>query len=162
MTLTPPPHFELRPIQPPDMDFLCHLYGTTRADELAQVDYWDQAQKDTFVRMQFEAQHAHYQQHYPNAQFDVIVYDGKDIGRMYVDRHPKEIRLMEITLLVAERGRGLGTTLMHWLMDEAAQTNKILTLHVEEFNPAYRLYQRLNFQPLEQRGVYMFMEWKPE
>ena len=159
--MTIPPGFELRPIQSQDMDFLCHLYGSTREEELAQVD-WPSAQKDAFVRMQFEAQHAHYQQHYPNANFDVIVYEGKDIGRMYIDRHPKEIRLMEITLRPTQRNKGLGTRLMDWLMDEAAQTDKILTLHVEEFNPAYRLYQRLGFKPLEQRGVYMFMEWKPE
>jgi len=159
--MTIPSGFELRPIQSQDMDFLCQLYGSTREEELAQVE-WPSAQKDAFVRMQFEAQHAHYQQHYPNAQFDVVLYDAKPIGRMYVDRHPKEIRLMEVTLVQAIRGRGLGTTLMRWLMDEAAQTDKILTLHVEEFNPAYRLYQRLGFKPLEQRGVYMFMEWKPE
>jgi len=158
--MTIPSGFELRPIQSQDMDFLCQLYGSTREEELAQVD-WPSAQKDAFVRMQFEAQHAHYQQHYPNANFDVIVYEGKDIGRMYIDRHPKEIRLMEITLRPTQRNKGLGTRLMDWLMDEAAQTDKILTLHVEEFNPAYRLYQRLNFQPLEQRGVYMFMEWRP-
>lgn len=157
-----PNGFELRFIQPQDMEFLCYLYGTTREDELKQVDTWTQEQKDAFVRMQFEAQHNHYQQHYPKANFEVIVYQGKDIGRMYVDRHPKEIRLMEITLRPTQRNKGLGTALMHWLMDEAKQTSKILTLHVEEFNPAYRLYQRLGFRSLEQRGIYMFMEWKPE
>lgn len=156
-----PTGFTLRPIQFTDMDFLCYLYGTTREDELKQVHYWTQEQKNAFIRMQFEAQHAHYQQHYPNANFDVIVYQDKDIGRMYIDRHPKEIRLMEITLHPNERNKGLGTALMGWLMDEAAQTSKILTLHVEEFNPAYRLYQRLGFRSLEQRGIYMFMEWKP-
>lgn len=161
--MTPLPNdFQLRPIQSKDMDFLCYLYGTTREDELKQVDYWSQEQKDLFVRAQFDAQHAHYQQHYPNANFDVIVHQGKDIGRMYVDRHPKEIRLMEITLRPTQRNKGYGTTLMGWLMDEAKQASKILTLHVEEFNPAYRLYQRLGFRALEQRGIYMFMEWKPE
>ena len=50
---------------------------------------------------------------------------------------------------------------MRWLMDEAARTTQRMTLYVEDFNPAYRLYQRLGFKPIGSHGIYSYMEWKP-
>jgi ribosomal protein S18 acetylase RimI-like enzyme len=37
-----------------------------------------------------------------------------------------------------------------------------VTLHVEPLNPAQRLYRRLGFRLLEDRGVYHFLEWRPD
>lgn len=36
---------------------------------------------------------------------------------------------------------------------------KLPRIHVERFNPALRLYQRLGFNQIADRGVYLFMEW---
>jgi predicted GNAT family acetyltransferase len=41
--------------------------------------------------------------------------------------------------------RGLGTTLLRNLQSEAAAAGKPLRIHVERFNPALRLYERLGF-----------------
>jgi predicted GNAT family acetyltransferase len=56
--------------------------------------------------------------------------------------------------------RGIGTTLLHGLQSEAAAAGKPLRLHVERFNPALRLYERLGFRQIDDRGVYLFMEWR--
>jgi hypothetical protein len=32
-------------------------------------------------------------------------------------------------------------------------------IHVERCNPALRLYERLGFRQIDDRGVYLFMEW---
>jgi hypothetical protein len=32
-------------------------------------------------------------------------------------------------------------------------------IHVERFNPALRLYERLGFRQVEDKGVYLFLEW---
>jgi hypothetical protein len=32
-------------------------------------------------------------------------------------------------------------------------------IHVERLNPAVRLYERLGFRQIEDKGVYLFMEW---
>jgi hypothetical protein len=49
--------------------------------------------------------------------------------------------------------------LLRGLQSEAAAAGKPLRIHVERFNPALRLYERLGFTPIADRGVYLFMEW---
>jgi ribosomal protein S18 acetylase RimI-like enzyme len=151
----------LRPIAAEDMDFLLRVYGSTRAEELQLVPDWSDEQKDAFVRMQFQAQHAWYQEHYGDAQFDVVLVDGVPAGRLYVHRRGSEIRLVDITLLPEFRGRGIGGRLLDTLMAEAAAAGKPLTIHVEKHNPAMRLYRRLGFSAVADRGPYDLMEWKP-
>ena len=73
-----------------DAPFLERLYASTRADELAHIA-WTDAQKADFCRWQSNAQHTHYQKHYPDAAFEVIELDGTPAGRIYVDRGEKEI-----------------------------------------------------------------------
>lgn len=155
------PHgMRLRPERESDRAFLQTLYGTTRADELARVD-WPQALKDAFVAQQFAAQHAQYRQHYAGAAFLLIESDGEAIGRLYVHHARAELRLMDVTLVPPRRGRGLGTRLMQRLLAWGDALNLPVTLHVEPFNPAQRLYLRLGFETLEVRGVYHFMRRAP-
>ena len=151
----------LRPIREEDMEFLLRLYATTRADEMAMVVDWTDEQKEWFVRSQFQAQHAWYQEHYGDAQFDLLLLDGVPAGRLYVHRRAVEIRLIDISLLSELRGRGIGSTLLRELMIEAEAAGKPLTIHVEKYNPAMHLYLRLGFRPIEDRGPYDLMEWKP-
>ena len=150
----------LRPAVPGDRDLLLRVYGSTRADELALVD-WPDEQKRAFVGMQFEAQDRHYREHYPSASFDVVEVGGEPVGRLYVDRRPAEIRVVDIALLPEHRNGGLGTTLLLRVMEEAAASGRTVTIHVEVFNPALRLYARLGFRPVEEHGVHRLREWVP-
>lgn len=151
----------LRPISPEDMEFLLRLYRSTREEELAMVVDWTEEQKDWFIRMQFDAQHAWYQEHYVGASFDLILVDGVPAGRLYVHRREREIRLVDISFLPELRNRGLGSALLRELMAEAEAAGKPLTIHVEKYNPAMRLYQRLGFTPIGETGPYDLMEWRP-
>lgn len=143
------------------MEFLLRLYATTRADEMAMVTDWSDEQKEWFVRMQFQAQHAWYQEHYGDAQFDLVLIDSAPAGRLYVHRRAKEIRLVDISLMPELRGKGIGSAMLRELMAEAEAAGKPLTIHVEKYNPAMHLYLRLGFKPIEDRGPYDLMEWKP-
>ena len=150
----------LRPAEPDGEAFLRRVYASTRAAELAVVD-WTEAQQDAFVRQQFAAQDASYREHYPGAVFQVIQDDGTPAGRLYVHRRPGEIRIMDIALLPEHRNAGLGTALLRELLAEGAAAGKRVSIHVERFNPALRLYQRLGFREVADRGVYALLEWSP-
>jgi ribosomal protein S18 acetylase RimI-like enzyme len=157
----PDPRIISRPITPDDMPFLLRVYGSTREEEMAMVVDWTPEQKAAFVRSQFEAQHNWYQDHYQGARFDVILVDGVPAGRLYVHRRESEIRLVDITLLPDFRGGGTGSALLRDLLAEGEAAGKRVTIHVEVFNPAMRLYERLGFLPVEERGPYRLMEWRP-
>ena len=149
----------LRPVRwLEDTPFLEAVYASTRAEELAQVP-WSDDQKAAFCRMQFAAQHGHYQEHYPHADFQVIELQGKPIGRLYVHRGEREIRIIDITLLPDHRRSGLGSRLLRELQSEARTSGRPLTIHVEKFNPALRLYERLGFRTAADRGAYLFLQW---
>ncbi len=155
-----PPAIRFRAANNADIPFLCTLYASTRADELSQLD-WSEEQKTTFLKMQFDAQHHHYHEQFPATDFLVIEQDGAQIGRVYIDRREDELRLIDIALMPETRNQGLGGALLLDLLDEAQNTGLPVRIHVETFNPAMRLYLRLGFKPVEDRGVYQLMEWLP-
>jgi len=148
----------LRPITPEDVSFLAGVYASTRTEELV-VTGWSDEDKAVFCRGQFDAQSAHYRENYPGASLQIIERDGVSIGRLYVAHWEREIRIMDIALLPEHRGSGIGTKLLRDLQEEARSAGKSLTIHVERFNPALRLYQQLGFQQIEDKGVYLLMEW---
>jgi ribosomal protein S18 acetylase RimI-like enzyme len=150
----------LRPVRDGDEPFLLAVYGSTRAEELAPVP-WSDEQKAAFVAMQFAAQSAHYAEHYDGMTSDVVVVDGSDAGRLLVARWAREIRIVDIALLPAFRGRGAGTELLRRLMAEAAREGKVLSIHVEQDNRALGLYRRLGFQRAGETGIHLRMQWAP-
>jgi GNAT superfamily N-acetyltransferase len=150
----------LRAATQDDEPFLLSVYASARSGELSQVE-WSDEQKTAFVRMQFAAQAQYYRDYYSTASFDVILYDDQPVGRLYVARWPREIRIVDIALLPDWCNRGIGTSLVQQLQAEARASDQPLSIHVERFNPALRLYARLGFQQIEDKGVYLFLAWKP-
>jgi ribosomal protein S18 acetylase RimI-like enzyme len=140
--------------------FLRAVYASTREEELRPLA-WPPAQLDAFLRMQFDAQHTHYAQHYPDAAREVLMVDGEPAGRLYVHRGDDEILIVDIALLPAFRGRGIGSALVRELLDESDASGNPVRIHVEHQNPAMTLYLRLGFQPLEENGPYLLMERRP-
>jgi ribosomal protein S18 acetylase RimI-like enzyme len=149
----------LRPAGPEDEQFLYQVYASTRAEEMARVP-WEPAQQEAFLRMQFDAQLQHYRTHNPEASHDLILRDGVPIGRLYVARREREIRILDITLLPDFRHQGIGTPLIKELMVEAAGAGQPLTIYVESFNPSLRLFERLGFKKIEDDGINRLMEWR--
>jgi ribosomal protein S18 acetylase RimI-like enzyme len=149
----------LREELPEDREFALELYASARAAEMARVP-WPDAQKDAFLRMQCQLQSRHYREHHPGAAYRIVVCQGRDIGRIYVDRRAGEINLMEITLLPQWRGRGIGGTLVSELQEEARAAGAAVSLYVESENPARRLYRRMGFRVVGEDGVYLRMEWR--
>jgi ribosomal protein S18 acetylase RimI-like enzyme len=147
-----------RRITDADLPFLARVYASTRAEELAAAAMTD-AQKAAFLEQQFRGQHAHYQKYYPKADWLVTMHSGDDIGRLYIERWPSQHRIIDIAFLPEHRGQGLGDALLRDLMDEASACGKAVSIHVEKFNPAMRLYRRLGFITEEDKGVYDLMRW---
>lgn len=161
-------HFKLIPssvtfkaISNDDMAFLSELYRSTRWQEVLQAP-WNDQQRIEFLEQQFTAQHVHYNSHYPKAEKLLILKDTKPIGRIYIDRDETSICLIDVSLLPAFKGCGIGTRLLLELLSEAQVQQQKVVIHVENFNPAYDWYLKHGFQQIEDKGVYQYMEWYPK
>jgi ribosomal protein S18 acetylase RimI-like enzyme len=146
-----------RDITSDDHPFLQRLYASTREEEMTLVD-WGDRQKEAFLQMQFNAQHQYYQANYTQTAFQVILLHGKPIGRLYVARWEKEIRIVDLALLPENCDRGIGSQILKDLLAEGKQQNLPVRIHVEQYNRALRLYERLGFQKIGEHGVYWLME----
>lgn len=157
--MQPPASIALRPATPEDEPFMLAVYASTRADEMQLVD-WADEQKQAFLRMQFNAQKTSYLNDIPNSEYSVILNNGVPVGRLIVDRSSTEVLLLaDIALLPEYRNTGIGTSMIKDLKNEAAAKGQCLRLHVENFNPASKLYDRLGFKKVDEFSFYWRMEW---
>lgn len=148
----------LRQEEEDDLPFLRRLYLSVRWEELA-ASPWTDEEKTEFLLSQFGYQRRHYQIHYADAALFIIEKNNQPVGRIYLHRGRQDIRVVDLSLLPEARGLGWGGHILHAAQDEAAVNGKILSIHVELFNPARRLYQRLGFQAIGENGPYLLMEW---
>lgn len=123
---------------------------------------WNAEQLQAFITMQFAAQQEHYQKKYPMASHEIILSNGRPVGRRYVGRLEQEIRIVDITLMPPERNGGIGTFSLRELLNEAGSTDKVVRIYVENFNPSLRLFERLGFRQVDEQGIHFLMEWSPK
>jgi ribosomal protein S18 acetylase RimI-like enzyme len=156
------PRPALRPLTDADVPFLDAVYASTRREELAQVG-WSEGQVDEFLAMQARAQRQDWWRNYDTGGFAVIEVDGEPVGRLFVERRSDELRIVDIALLPAWRGCGIGSTLLADVFAQADRAGLPVRIHVEFNNPAQRLYQRLGFRFVgtDAGTVYRLMERPP-
>jgi ribosomal protein S18 acetylase RimI-like enzyme len=148
----------LRQITDADTTFLLSLYAETRAFEMTLVP-WNDGQKRAFVEAQFNAQHEHYHEHFPNASFDVIVADGLLAGRLYVLRNDEQIRILDIHVKNECRAKGIGSHFIRVLKEEAQAAGKPLRIYIENDNPYMPAFERRGFGRVNTSdGFYVLME----
>ena len=153
---------ELRPVSESDNEFLLSVYTSTRAEELAQVE-WAEGQQEMFIRWQFDLQRREYDTRFPDADYRVIIVDAQPAGRIWVGADSEQIRLLDIGLLPEFQNRGVGTALLERLKTEAQNAGKALRHMVFVLNNnAERFYERLGFKKIEDFGAYKHMEWRPK
>lgn len=151
----------LRPATGEDAQFLLAVYESTRADELAQVE-WPPGQRDVFIKWQFETQRREYDTRFPDAEYDVILIDNQPAGRIWIGRDNTQVRLLDIALLPEFQNRKAGTTLIRRLMTVAKSGNIPLRHMVFVLNDdAHRFYERMGFVIIEDLGAYKHMEYNP-
>ena len=150
-----------RPVEDGDMWLLSRVYAWTHMQDLADTSL-NEIQKAGLLLLQFRAQHAHFQQHYPQADRLVITGGGYEIGRLYLVRWPAEHGIIDLAVLPQYRRHGAGGMVLRDLMDEAAAAGKPLSVLLDKFDLAMRLYQRLGFAAAQDKGAHVLMRWTPD
>ena len=143
-----------------DLPFVAELYASTRQEELA-VSGWPQETIALFLASQHDAQHRHYRLHFADGEWLILEQHGKPIGRLYLRQIKGRLHIIDISLVPASRNQGIGSAILCDLLDHARRHGDAVSIHVEKFNPARRLYARLGFEEIEDRGAYDLLVARP-
>lgn len=151
--------FRLRHARDSDLPRLQELYADTRTDEMACVP-WPLVAKQQFLNQQFALQHHHYLDHYANADFLVIDYENTLQGRYYLLRSAPQHLIVDISLMTAQRGQGIGRALIEASQQEARTLGRGMRLQVLQDNVrAQKLYEKLGFIVCDSSGMHLEMYW---
>ena len=103
------------------------------------------------------AHEAGFQRQWQLAQVRIIVLDGLDVGWLQSTERVDGLFIAQLFVDGAFQRRGIGTEVLHRLIDEAAHSNQPVHLNVVKSNPAVRLYERLGFRVTHEddRKLYM-------
>jgi len=134
MTVPPVP-YTLRPSQPEDMDFRFALHRSTMRGYVERMWGWDDDDQKT-----------RFAEYYPTAARRIIVVAGADVGALVIDYRPDAVFVVNIEILSAFQGRGLGARILNDIITRAQDDGVPVELQVLKINPARRLYERLGFQ----------------
>ncbi|HEX8173533.1 MAG TPA: GNAT family N-acetyltransferase [Pyrinomonadaceae bacterium] len=152
-----------RPVTPEDEDALLKIYASTREDEMRQAVGWTDEQKEMFLRWQLQMQRRDYEGRFPQADYQLILFDNEPAGRLWVARTAEQIRLLDIAILPEFQNRRIGTYLLRKLIEESEATGIPLRHMIYKLNTeARRFYERLGFRLIEDERMYLLMERQPE
>ncbi len=152
--------FTLRPETPADDAFLLELFASLRAAEFAPLGWPPQA-LTAFLAEQRRLQALGYERSYPDGERLIIEADDAPIGRLYLDRGKAGHHLVDIALIPAMRGQGIGEAILSWILGEAAHRGVPVSLSVEMNSPARRLYERLGFEIAGETPTHLLMRCTP-
>ena len=149
----------LRPVDETDEDFLIELYKSSRGDDLRGLA-WSEDRVSEFLEMQYEAQR-NLQDDNQQVSDQLVLMNGKPIGRSSIEARADEIRCIDLALLPDYRNQGVGTLLIQRLQEQARSAGLPLHLQVIRFNRAINLLERLGFKRTSETGTHFQMEWLP-
>lgn len=148
----------VRPVQTEDEPFVRELFASAHGEQFGPLGLAPEALAP-LLAMQFDAREVAYRRRHPEATADIIEIDGVAAGRMMVDRAGADIHLLDIALLPAHRGHGVGSMLLRALQDEARREGRTLTLTAARDSRPAALYLRLGFAPAGGDEVYVVLRW---
>jgi ribosomal protein S18 acetylase RimI-like enzyme len=148
-----------RPVQPEDASFLFHLFAESQ-EQLAGLRSNESLWR-SLVEMQYRGRKMTYAAQYPEAEDSLLLgEDGQPVGRLLLDRKADCWRIVDIAVLAARRGRGLGARVLRECQRQAVAAGASLELQVRLENPVRRLYEQLGFQVVSKDAVAVEMVWK--
>jgi ribosomal protein S18 acetylase RimI-like enzyme len=148
----------MRPAQPKDAAFLLQLFAESQ-EQLEGLRF-NEALWRSLIEMQFRGRAISYAEQYPQAKDSILLGEnGQPVGRLLLNRNADCWRIVDIAVLAALRGQGLGAGVLRQCQQQAAAAGARLELQVRPENPARRLYERLGFQAVSEDAVAVKMIW---
>jgi ribosomal protein S18 acetylase RimI-like enzyme len=123
-----------------DIDFLTSLRRKTMEEHLVNNGsiYNDEEQKKRVLL------------HYEKAE--IVIYKNEEIGLIKIDKTASPWIIIQVQILPFYQNNGLGNQILQLVINNANQCSEDIELNVLKSNPAIRLYKRLGFQIVKDKG----------
>ncbi len=157
---TRPPELRLRPIAADDEAFVFGVFSAVRGAPLRQAGL-PEAVLGPLLEQQYRAQQAQYRAQFPSADFDLVFAGDDAVGYLYAQRGPTHFVLIDVALMPAHRGCGLGARLVGDLIAAANAAGQRIDAHVAKDGRAWALWRRLGFEVVGDDGVYLAIVRRP-
>lgn len=136
------PNLTRRPVQDSDRALLHELF----ADAHAPLFLLEPEVARDLVDLQVRAQEREYAVAYPRATHEILVVDGTPVGRLVLDDAPGCVRVVDLCVASAHRGRGIGSAVLRDVVRAAQSDGRTVRLSVWSGNTgARRLYESCGF-----------------
>jgi GNAT superfamily N-acetyltransferase len=146
---------ERRPAVAGDEPFLRELYETTRPD----LAGWEPAARAAFVDLQLQAQRREWKARYPGSTDELILSDGRPVGRIWVAWQAEACVLVDMILLPELRRSGIGTAIVREILAGAELRGLCVRVTVERTNaPSLSFCEKLGFELRSGDEVYVTLE----
>lgn len=140
--------YRLRPACPADREFFFSTREAAFRPYLEAISGWDEAHQRALADREFTG-----------LPIQIIESGASAVGYLCVLHQEGHDFLDEIALLPEWQGRGLGSSLIGMVMNDAARRGVPLRLSVLFNNPALGLYERLGFRVTIVEHPRVKMEW---
>jgi ribosomal protein S18 acetylase RimI-like enzyme len=150
---------KLRPVTAKDESFLKRVYAQSRDREM-QSTGWPLAQQKAFLESQYTLRALSYAAEHPTAEHEIILYKSRPIGALIHQTNDNQIDFIDIAILTARRGKGIGRQVVTHLCGKAQKLGISVRLFVQVDNyAAKRLYEKLGFLKTGMSATHYEMKW---
>jgi len=143
-----------------DSEFLLQLMGEIKIAELNAYS-WPEHMKNQLIEMQYKGYEQMIKNEYPNAEDYIIMVDNENAGRLQLDINDNSMCIVNISLMPAFHGKGIGSKIIKDVLAEADMKNKPVYLEVDKVNPAFNLYKRIGFDICGEDEIKYSMKYLP-
>lgn len=138
----------LRKATPHDSEFAYQVKKLAFKPYVDQVWGWNEEEQRQWHERRFASQ-----------DFQVIQVAGNDVGIVAWVQQPGSIKGNQFFLLPAYQNRGIGTTCMRRILDDADASGRSVQLQVLKINSrAIAFYQRLGFTHIGESDTHLLLE----
>jgi len=112
------------------------------------------------IQQQQQLQAEGYAHTYPDAHFLMLEDEGMPVGRVVLNRSPRDLRVVDLSIAPAARRKGHARAVLRALQERAADEGLSVSLRVRRDNPEARaLYASLGFERTASDEMAEQMRW---
>ena len=143
--------FQLRRARADDREWMRSLNRECyREVMIEQFGSWEDSVQERFFAEKWDSD-----------RFQIIRWNGVDIGALWVERREDHHFLSEIQIAPEFQGRGIGEVVLREILREAFSRNLEVRLRVLKQSRARRLYDRLGFVVTGETDAHWLMNCHP-